>query len=68
MNHFIVRQRQHKMLAVGIHLVEGQLVVVVFAEYRIEAEIVQRVVHEAQIPFEIKAQPAVHQVLRHFRE
>ena len=68
MNHFIVRQRQHKMLAVGIHLVESQLVVVVFAEYRIEAEIVQRVVHEAQIPFEIKAQPTVHQMLRHFRE
>ena len=68
MNHFIVRQRQHKMLAVGIHLVESQLVVVVFAEYRIEAEIVQRVVHEAQIPFEIKTQSAVHQMLRHFRE
>ena len=59
-----MRERQHKVFAEGVHQPESQQVLVVAAVHRVELHVVQRIVHPAHIPFEVKAQAATGQVRR----
>ena len=63
-HHLIVREGKHKVFAEGVHQPESQQVLVVVAVHRIQAHVVQRIVHPAHIPFEVKAQTAAGQVGR----
>jgi hypothetical protein len=45
-DHFIVRQRQHKVLGESIEHPEGQLAMVIFAVNGIEAEVSESIVHQ----------------------
>ncbi len=58
-HHFVMGKRQHEVLAEGIHHAEGQIVVMVFPVDRLTREIFQRVVHEAHVPLEAEAEPAL---------
>ena len=53
MYHFIMRKYQHEFLAVGIDHAEGKFSVMVASKVRIVFDIIQIIVHEAHIPFEI---------------
>ncbi len=59
MHHLVMGERQDEILAEGIEQAEGHVVVVMSAVDRIARHILQRVVHEAHVPFEAEAQPAV---------
>ena len=63
-HHFVVRERQHKVFAEGVHQPKRQQVLVVAAVHRVELHVVQRVVHPAHIPFEVKAQATAGQIGR----
>src|SRR5262245_2330093 len=54
----VVRERQHEVLRPRVHEAEGQLVVVILAVHRIEAHVVEDVVHPSHIPLEPEAKPA----------
>ncbi len=58
-HHFVVRQRQHEILAERIHQAEGDLVVVPAPVHRIFMHVLQRIVHPAHVPFVMEAQAAV---------
>ncbi len=58
MHHFVVTQRQNKLLGIGIDEGKSQLPVVIAAMYRLLGEIIQGVVHPAHIPFEAEPQAA----------
>ena len=58
MDHFIMGQGQHKVLRKSVHEGEGELILVPFAIDRIQAHIIQHVVHPAHIPFVIEAHAA----------
>ncbi|MCY1525358.1 hypothetical protein D9M68_603340 [compost metagenome] len=64
-HHFVMRQRQHEVLAVRVHQPEGDLLVMVLAVDRIGPRIRQRVVHPPHVPLVVKPQPAVFRRLRH---
>ena len=59
MHHFVMAQRQDKIFAEGIKQAESDVFVMMPAMHRIARHIFQRVMHEAHIPFEAEAQPAV---------
>ena len=63
----VVRDRQHEVLGVRVHHRERHLVVVVAAVDRREAQVLQRVVHPAHVPFEAEAEAADIRRLRHGR-
>src|SRR6267142_5573044 len=50
MHNFIVGKWQDEILVERVHSAKRQLVVVVFAAGRLHAEILQRVVHEPEVP------------------
>src|SRR5699024_5166695 len=54
--HLIVGKRQNEIFAVGIHLAEGQLVMVKRSIDRVLAEVVEGIVHPAHVPLHGKAQ------------
>src|SRR5947209_345383 len=56
MNYFIVRKRQDEILMVMIEHGKGEIVLVIFPVNGVPAEISQRVVHPAHVPFESKAE------------
>ena len=56
MHHFIVRDRQHEVLGIGIQHPEGHLVVVILAVHRIALHVIERVVHPAEVPFVVEPQ------------
>ena len=60
-------ERQHEVLGEGIDEAEGDLVVMVPAMDRVTLQIVQRVVHEAHVPLEAEAQPALVDGVRDLR-
>ena len=55
----VVRQRQDKVLGIGVGHREGQVVVAALAPERVERHILQHIVHPAHIPFEEEAEAAV---------
>jgi len=57
-HHFVVRQRQHEVLGPGVHLAEGQLVVLVLAVDRFLLDVVEGVVHPAHVPLHRETQAA----------
>ena len=57
-HHLVVAERQDKMLGEGVEHREGQLAVAAAAPERVELHVVERVVHEAHVPFECEAQAA----------
>ena len=65
MHHFVVRQRQHEVLAMRVQRAKGQLVVVVGPVHRIHGQILQRVVHPAHVPLHIEAEAAVFSAMGH---
>ena len=56
MHHFIVRDRQHEVLGIGVQHAEGHLVVVILAVHRIALHVIERVVHPAEVPFVVEPQ------------
>ena len=56
---FIVRDRQHEVLAEGVKEAEGHLVVMPAAIDRILRHVVERVVHPAHVPLEAEAEAAL---------
>src|SRR4030095_6312351 len=52
MHDLVVRERQHEVLRPGVQEAEGQLVVAMLPVHRIEAHIVEDVVHPPQVPLE----------------
>ena len=67
MNHFVMRDRQHEILGKSIEEREGQAVVIELPEQTVEREIAQAVVHPAHVPFEVEAETAEIDGLRHHR-
>ena len=57
-NNLIMRNRQNKVFVEGIKQSESQHAVVIFAVNRLMADIFQRVVHPAHIPFVAEPQAA----------
>ena len=57
-HHLVVGQRQDEVLGEGVDQAEGQLVVVIFAMDGVLADVVQRVVHPAHVPFVAEAEAA----------
>ena len=57
-HHLVVREREHEVLAEGVHQREGHLVVVVAAVDGVAPDVVERVVHPAHVPLEAEAQAA----------
>ena len=57
-HHFVVRNRQDKILCEGVGQAEGHLILVMLAMRRVARHVLQRVVHPAHVPFVMKAQAA----------
>ncbi len=57
-HNFIVRKRQDKIFVEGVNQRERQLIVMKRAVNWILAEVAERVVHPAHVPFEAESQPA----------
>ncbi len=66
--HLVMREHQHKPLAVGIDHAEGQLAVVIAPEIRIITNIIQIVVHKAHVPLQVEAQPTLLRRVRDLRK
>ena len=67
MHNFVMRERQQKILAVGVNLAKGQLIVVETAMHRIVRQIRQRVTHPAHVPFHREPEAADINRPRHHR-
>ena len=59
MNHFVVGQHQDEILTGGVGHAEGHLVVVKFAEIRVQFHVFQEIVHPDHVPFEFETKAAV---------
>ena len=57
-DHLVMRQRQHEVLAVGVHHREGHLVVVVLPMDRFALHVAQGVVHPAHVPLQAEPETA----------
>ncbi len=68
MHHFVMRQRQYKVLGKGVHQAKGQLVLMVPAVDWIHRKIAQGVMHPAHVPLVVKTQSTGFGWLCHFRE
>jgi hypothetical protein len=55
---FIMRQRKHKILGMGVEQAEGDAVVVPGAVHRLHRHVIERVVHPAHVPFQPEAEAA----------
>ena len=64
---FIVRQRQDEILRERVLQAEQDVAVVMLAVDRILADVVQRIVHPAHIPFVAETQPAIFDRARYLR-
>ena len=62
-----MRDGQHEILGKSIEEREGQAVVIELPEQTVEREIAQAVVHPAHVPFEVEAETAEIDGLRHHR-
>ena len=58
MHYLVMGQRQHEILAEGVHHGEGNLVMMPLPVDRIKAEIAEGVIHPAHIPLVVKAHAA----------
>ena len=65
MHDLVVRERQDKAFRIKIRHRERDVVVVVLAVDRIALQILERVVHPAQIPLVVEAQTAIQRRFRH---
>ena len=59
MHHLVVRQGQDPSLAVQVEASEGELATVAPATVGSSGEVVEGVMHPAQVPFEVEAEPAL---------
>jgi len=57
-HHFVVRQREHEVLAEGVHQREGEQMMMPAPVDGVLADIFERVVHPAHVPLQGEAQPA----------
>ncbi len=55
----VMRQRQDEVLREGVVQAEQDVAMMEFAMYGILADVFQRIVHPAHIPFVAKAEPAM---------
>ena len=62
MDHLVVGEYQHKILAVGVQHAKGQPAVMVAAEIGIALHISQKIIHPAHVPLIIKAQRALFHI------
>src|SRR5271156_6528231 len=53
-----MRKRQHEIFAVCVHQTEGEIAMMIAAENRIEAEVIEGIMHPAHVPFEAEAETA----------
>src|SRR6516164_10458036 len=56
--HLVVGERQHEILAEGVPDAEGEAAVMVLAMYRILLQVLERVVHPAEVPLQAEAEAA----------
>ena len=63
----VMRQRQDEVLREGVVQAEQDVAVMMLAVDRILADVVQRVVHPAHVPFVAEAEPAEFDRARHLR-
>ena len=63
----VMRQRQDEIFREGVVQAEQDLAVMMLAVDRILADVVQRVVHPAHVPFVAEAEPAIFDRARHLR-
>ena len=63
----VMRQRQDEIFRERVVQAEQDVAVVIFAVDRILADIFQRVVHPAHVPFVAEAEPAIFDRARHLR-
>ena len=64
---FVVRQRQDEIFRKRVVQAEQDVAVMMLAMDRILADVVQRVVHPAHVPFVAEAEPAIFDRPRHLR-
>ena len=67
MHHFVMRQRQDEVFRKGVMQAEQNTAVVMLAMDRIFADVIQRIVHPAHVPFIAEAKPAIFDRARHLR-
>ena len=65
MHDLVMAQRQNKSFGEAIGHGEGQLIVVIGAEWEIRLTVFQRIVHPAHVPLIVEAQTAGGRVPRH---
>ena len=58
-DHLVMGEYQNEFFTVCVEHTEGQLSVVVMAEVRITLHVIQKIIHPAHVPLEVKAQSAV---------
>ena len=68
MHHFVMRNRQHEVLAEGVAQAKRHFALMVLAMHRVARHVLQRVVHPAHVPFVVKAQSARRRGARHGRK
>ena len=61
-NHLIVGEYQHKILAVGIQHGKCQLPIIVFPEKRVAPHVVGKIIHPAHVPLIVKSQAALFRI------
>ena len=59
MDNFIMGEYQNKVFTVKVSEAEGHLVVVEFAEVRVQLHVLQEIMHPAHVPLEGEAQAAL---------
>ena len=58
MHYLIVREREHKVFVVGIHQRKGNIIMMIAPVDRVQAHIIQYVMHPTHIPLHAEAQAA----------
>ena len=66
-DHLVMGEHQHKVLAVGVKHGEGQLPVMIVAEIGIAFHIAEEIIHPSHVPLIVKAQAAVRRLARNHR-
>ena len=64
---FVMRQRQDEIFRKRVMQAEQDIAVMMLAVDRILADVIQRVVHPAHVPFVAEAEPAIFDRARHLR-
>ncbi len=68
MDDFVVREREDEVFGEGVDHREGEVALMIFSVDGVFAEVVERVVHPAHVPFEVEPEAALIERMGYLRE